>query len=238
MTQMAVIETLSTYVKAHEKLVGLVILGVILYVGVGKIDTLIAHHDSANLDQAKVTLQAQQSKDAVTAQLALQQAQQLATETAAAKAQAAALEQANATLTAALSKQQVVDNAMALPALAQRWQTLVPNVTLTASATSITVDNAGAHDTVSQLELIPVLTTELANETTEKNTDLALISTANTNIATLNTEISGLRLENTKAEAVCKDQLKTQKDDFDKKLRHRTFWAYVAGFATAVGLLR
>ena len=100
---------ISVYLKAHEKLVLLVIAGLVLWFGIGRIDTLIQKHDSASLQQAKVTAVAQAEK---TQEIAAQVAQQAAQYQALAdkvQTQNAALIQANTTLATALAKQQKTD---------------------------------------------------------------------------------------------------------------------------------
>jgi hypothetical protein len=201
------LDTWIKFFKAHEKLVLLAVAGAALWFGVGKIDTLIAAHDNANLQQAKVIATAQQSKDAALATQAAQQAAQYQALAEKVQTQNTALAQANVALAVALTKQQKADAVMTPSELTDRWNVLVPNAGATPVATGVTIPDAGAHATVAQLEQVPVLTQELANTQTELNGEIELLTASSAQVTTLNSEVTGLGLQIVDNNRVCKDQI-------------------------------
>jgi hypothetical protein len=224
------ITAISTYLKAHERLVLVAIVGLVLWFAIGKVDTLIAHHDAANLQQAQATLQTQQSKDAALATQATQQAAQYQALAEKVDAENVQLVQANATLSAALAKQQHTDASLPLPELANRWTALVPEAKPTATATGLAVDTTGAVATVQQLESVPVLTSELSNAKGQLANVDSLLTASTGQVATLNEEVSGLRLENTDEAKVCTAQIAVVKAQAAKSKRRWFLVGLVAGF--------
>ena len=224
------IATISTYLKTHEKLVLLGIAGLVLWFGIGKIDTLIQHHDSAALAQAQTTLQAQQSKDAALATQATQQAQQYAALATKVDAENAALVNANATLSAALTKQQKTDATLPPTELAARWNTLVPQAKPTVTPSGLAVDTPGAVATVVQLESVPVLSTQLENERTQLGNTQALLTASTGQTTTLNQEISGLHLELQDETKVCTAQVALVKAEARRSKRKWFLAGLIAGF--------
>ena len=59
--------TVSEIFKTHEKLILALIAAGVLWVAIGKVDTLIQHHDDANLKQAQVIAAQEASKNAAIA---------------------------------------------------------------------------------------------------------------------------------------------------------------------------
>lgn len=219
--------TLSAYLKAHEKLVLTLFFGAILYFAIGKVDALLAHHDSAVLQQAQVTLQSQQSKDAALAAQATQQAAQFQALAEKVQAQNAALEQANVTLATALARQQHTDATLPPTELVARLNTLVPQASATVTPTGVALPLPGAVATVQQLELVPVQQQELVNERTQLGNTQGLLTASTGQVATLNQEITGLRLENVDEAKVCTAQIAVVKAQAAKRSR---FW-FKVGFA-------
>jgi hypothetical protein len=206
------------WIEAHEKLLLTIIVGFALWAGIGKIDTLIANHDRANLTQAQVVDKAQADKDATTAALALQQANQylvLAQQEAADKA---LLMQQNTALTAALTARQKTDATLPPTELVARWNTLVP-AGATVSPNGVNVTSNGAVTTVQELEKVPVLTQELANETKIVGDDAALLVARDAQVVTLDTQVAGLNTKATLDAKVYSDTIKTVKDDAAKSKR-------------------
>jgi hypothetical protein len=213
------IATISAYVKLHEKLIAIVLGAALIYAAYGKVENIIARHDDANLKQAQVTLQAQASKDAVLATQASQQAEQYKELAAKVDTENAALVNANATLAAALTRQQKTDATLPPIELVARLNTLVPTAGATFTPNGVTLPEAGAVATVQQLEKVPVLTQELSNSQAEAKNDLSLLTASTGQVATLNSEVSGLRLENTDEKNVCTQQLRVQADAARKRER-------------------
>jgi hypothetical protein len=222
--------TISMYLKAHEKLILAGVAGLVLWFGIGKIDTLIQHHDAAALVAAQATLQAQQSKDAALATQATAQAQQYAALAAKVDAQNAALVNANATLSAALAKQQKTDAGLPPTELANRWLTLVPESKPTVITGGIMVPESGAVATVQNLEQVPVLRTQLENERTQLGNTQALLTASTGQTTTLNQEISGLKLEAVDQTKVCTAQVAEVKAAAAKSKRRWFLTGLVLGF--------
>jgi hypothetical protein len=155
-------------------------------------------------------------------------------------AQNAQLAQANATLASALAKQQHTDASLPVPALVDRWAQLAPGTNFTGAVTSgnnVQVTPSNALATVQQLEKVPVLTTELANETTAKANDDQVITTQNKNIFDLNTQVTTLNASvlgatklDTDHQAQCVDEIKVVKAQAAKSKRKWFVIGYVAGF--------
>jgi uncharacterized protein YhaN len=241
---MSTISSLSAYVKLHERLIGLVLAAAVIWGVSGKIESVVAKHDKSQETQAQIVANAQQSKDAALAAQAQQQAEQYKELSDKVAAQNAALEQANITLATALAKQQHTDDTMPLPELAQEWTKLVPgmapnDITFALDPNGqITLTDDAAHKTVDQLEQVPVLTQQLANSQAETKNDLSLLTASNAQVATLNTEVSGLRLEITDDKTVCQDQIKVVKADAAKSKRRWFLIGVVAGFLGRSALIK
>jgi hypothetical protein len=143
--------------------------------------------------------------------------------------QNASLAQANAQEAALLTKNRVVDATLPLPQLGQRLQVLVPTATgVTATSSGLALDSTSSVAVVQTLEQVPVLQTELANETqVAGNKDLVITSlqTINTDqskqIASLNKSVVDLDAKD-KAD-VAAEKAKTKK-------------AFVRGFKWGLGL--
>ena len=118
---------ISIYLKSHERLVLLAIAGLVLWFGIGKIDTLIQNHDNANLQQAKVTAQSQADKTAAIAEQVQVQATQYQALASKLGAQNQALVQANVQATLALAQRQKTDATLPPTELVARWNALVPS---------------------------------------------------------------------------------------------------------------
>lgn len=216
---------ISGYIKAHERLIIVVVLSVLSWFTFGKIENAIAAHDNANLQQAKVVASVQQEKNDATAALVAQQAAQYQALAEKVQTQNAQLEQANVALSAALVKQQKTDASLPLPDLANRWTALVPEAKPTATPTGLAVDTPGAVATVQQLELVPVQQQKLATTQTELTNDDQLLTAAHTLNGTLETQVTGLQLQLTDNTKVCTDQIAVVRAQARKSKRR---W-FVAG---------
>lgn len=221
---------ISVYIKTHERLVLSVIAGLVLWFSIGKIDTLIANHDHANLQQAQVTAQVQQEKNTVLATQVAQNAAQYKELSDKVQSQNAQLEQAKTQLATALAKQQKTDATLPPSDLVARWNTLVPQAGATVTPNGVTLSSAGAVVTVQQLEEVPVLSSQLENERTQLGNDQNLISAANASITTLNLRVDGLNLQLSDNAKVCTAQIKTIKAEARKSKRRWFIVGMVIGF--------
>jgi hypothetical protein len=218
---------ISIYLKAHERLIIIVLLSALAWFTFGKVESVIAAHDSSNLQQAKVVASVQQEKNDATAALVAQQAAQYQSLAEKVQLQNAQLEQANVALSAALAKQQKTDAGLPLPDLANRWTVLVPQAKPTATATGLAVDTPGAVATVQQLELVPVQQQKLTAAQAEIRNDLGLLTVSTQQVATLDTQVTGLQLQLVDNAKVCTAQIAVVKAQAVKRSR---FW-FKVGFA-------
>jgi hypothetical protein len=228
-----------TWIKQHERLILAVIGGAILWLSIGKIDTLIINHDAANLQQAKVTAQVQADKNATLAAQAAQQAEQYKALAEQVAKQNAALENANVQLSLALSKQQKKDATLPPTELAQRWRELVPSYpehdpspVVSLDTGAITVTPAGAIATVQELEKVPVLSSQLENSRTQIENGEKLLEGQHAVVLTLSDQVDGLKLQLVDDAKVCKAQVAEVKAQARKGKRTWFTIGYVAGIAT------
>ena len=220
------------FLKAHERLIAFVLGCALLWFVSGKIESVIAAHDSANLAATKATLAAQVQTDAERQALITQQAADYKALAAKYQAQDAALAQANVALVQALTKQQKVDAALPIPQLVVRWQQLVPDAGLTVTPTGVAITEAGAHATVNELEKVHVLDAELTNEKQVCTNTAALLTAANQQFVTLNGQVGGLNAELKDSANVCKAQIAVVKAEARKSKRRWFIGGFIAGFAS------
>ena len=226
------IATISTYVKAHERLVLAGIAAVLLWFAVGHIEGIIARHDNANLQQAQVVAQAQADKTAAIAEQVAQQSAQYASLAAKVQQQNDALMQANVALSTALAKQQHSDATLPPSDLVARWNALVPQAKPTVTATGIAVDTPSAVATLQQLEIIPVQQQELTNTQKELENAQSLVTAEGQQMTTLNTEVGSLRTQLGDNQAVCQAQIKVVKAEARRSKRRWFAVGFVSGFVT------
>ena len=221
-----------TWLQKHERLILAAMAGVILWLSIGKIDTLIINHDASNLAQTKVVAAEQAEKNKELATQVAEQAAQYKALAQQVEQQNAALEQANVQLAQALTKQQKTDAMLPPNALAQRWNTLVPTATATVTPSGIAVPQSGAVATVQELEKVPVLSSQLENERTQLGNTQNLLDASRTQVSTLTDQVSGLRLQAVDDAKVCKAQVAEVKAQARKSKRTWFTIGYVAGLAT------
>lgn len=227
-------QTISTYIKTHERLLLALIGSVALWLAIGRVDTLIANHDSANLKQAQVVASQQAEKNQTLAVQAATQAAEYKALAAKVDAENAALVQTNAALSAALVKQQKTDATLLPSDLVARLNTLVPQANATVTPTGVALPEAGAVTVVQQLEQVPVLTKQLSDETDIASNTAVLLAAANENRATLTDEVSGLKLQVADDTKVYTAQIASVKAEARKSKRRWFIAGFVAGIATRI----
>jgi hypothetical protein len=218
---------ISTYLKAHEHLLIVLVLVVLSWFALGKVQSVLAAHDNANLAQAKVTAAVQQEKNDALAKQIAQQAAEYKALADKVNAQNAALEQANVNLANALIKQQRTDASLPPSELANRWTVLVPQAKPVVTPTGIAVDTPSAVATVQALEETPALRAQLSNERTQLENAQKLIVDEGTQIATLNTLVTGKDALLADDAKVCAARVAVVKADA-RKSKLRWFYAGVA----------
>jgi hypothetical protein len=223
-----------TFLLDHERLIIVVVLAIGLIWGYNKYAQIRVN--DANIALQKQTLITNAAQAAATAQASQAAQDKVALQALTDKltAQNQQLAQANASLTAALANQKKSDAIIPLPELDTRWAALVPGVSasdVTLSPTGLVqVPQADARATVEKLEEVPVLTTQLANETTLEKNDQLLIGQQTKNIFDLNTQVTGLQTLNTDEKKQCTDQIAVVKAEARKgKIRWFKI-GFVAGF--------
>ena len=142
-------ETYLKWIESHERLLLVAVAGVVLWFGIGRVDSLIARHDNANLQQAQVVAQAQQDKTAAIAAQVAQQAAQYQALADKVQVQNAALVQANTELATALAKQQHTDASLPPTELVNVGLHLVPQASATVTPSGVDFWHArrGCHGT-------------------------------------------------------------------------------------------
>lgn len=222
-----------TFLLDHERLIIVAIVAIGLWFGYGKYAQIRLDHDNAILAQAKVTADAQAKANQALAQQVSDDKAALQALTDKLTAQNQQLVNANTALATALTKQQKTDASLPVPDLVNRWAQLAPGSNFTGvigSGNNVTVTPSNALATVQQLEKVPVLTQQLANETTEKSNVDQLLSSANKSILDLNNQVAGATKLDTDHQAQCVDQIKVVKAEAAKSKRKWFIVGYVAGF--------
>lgn len=224
-----------TFLLDHERLILVVVVAVVLWFGYGKYAQIQLEHDQEQLAAQKLITDAQVKANQQLAQQVAADAQQLKSLSDKVEAQNQQLANANVALVTALTKQQKTDASLPIPDLVSRWAQLVPGTDFAGtidSGNNVKVTPANAVATVQQLEKVPVLTTELANERQQKQNDEQLLVAANKSILDLNGNVTGLNsliVDNTKQ---CQTQIKVIEDEARKSKRKWFVIGYIAGFAT------
>lgn len=227
------ISILSAYLKAHELLIGFVILVALVWGVSGKITGAIADHDQKVLAAQQAISQAQADKNAALAKQNADTAAQFQVFAQQAQAANQQLEETNAKLALALKSQQTVDASLPPADLATRIETLAklpPNSVVPAPGDLFSVTAPAAVSIAQGLESVPVLTTQLSNAQTEKTTLSAELDKQGTLVSGLNQQVSGLQIEIVDDQKTCKAQVALEKANARKAGR----WKFVAGYISGL----
>ena len=219
-----------TWIKHHERLFLALIAGTTLWFAIGRVDSLLVKHDNANLQQAQVAAQVQQSKDEALAQQVAQDKAAYTALNAEVMARDAQLTQMQAQLVVALSGQQKKDQTLPPTDLVARWNTLVPAASAKVTSDGIILPESGAVATVVELEKAPVLTQQLANDNEELVNAQKLIAAEGQQITDRDLLITGLRMKADADAKVCDVRVKVETDKIRKARRRWFIIGYVTGF--------
>jgi hypothetical protein len=219
-----------TWLQKHEKMILVALAGVVLWFAIGKIDTLIANHDTAVLHQAEVTANIQADWNKKQAEIVAQQAAEYKALAEKVSQQNAALEQANVALATALTKQQKIDATLPPTELAQRWNTLVPTASAVVTPSGISVPILGAVATVQELEKVPVLSEQLTNTQTQFENEKKLVNQSTVEKQSLYAQVDGLKLQIVDDSKVCKAEVAVVKAEARKGKRKWFLIGFAAGF--------
>jgi hypothetical protein len=183
-----------SWLQRHERIV---IVALVLLVG-GFLGNKALNYDSAMKDAKVVALTqvvAQDKQNVSNLALQASQAQAVYQTTLDATTKLnAQLSASNAQLSVAMRKNQTVDATLALPALGQRLEVLVPSAQggVTSATSGISLNDTASRGVVSALEQVPVLTAQLANETQVAQNNDQLVTQAQALNGKLYNEIDGL----------------------------------------------
>lgn len=226
-----------TWLQKHEKLVIIALLVVVGYFVVNKGLGIAASYETHKAQQAALVTQAQAAKNVTTLsdtkQLLDSYQQQLAT-----------FALANQRLTAAittrdqqLAVQQKADNQLQPSELALRWAALIKDTGVQSTPTGYVVTPSAALATVQQVEELPPLTQDLADEKAKEANLEKDVQNANALVGEGKIAVNGLQTQLVDEDKQCK----TEVAELKAKARHGVFksfgFGYAAGFVSGI-LLR
>ena len=220
-----------TFLKDHEVLIIIVLLVVLGWFGIGKIQDIEAKHDDATLQAVTVKSVNDLAAASAAAADATQKEADFKALAEKMQAQDAIYQQQLLTLTAKLASQQKVDATLTPPALVARFNTLVPEARASVTSTGVALPESGAVATVQQLESVPVLESQLLITNGQLADSNKLLVSEGASIAPLHTEIDRLNvIVNVDDPKKCAAEIKVEKDKAAKSKRHWFIIGYVAGF--------
>lgn len=228
-----------TWLQKHERiLITVLVLGASLFIG-DKFLNLSAARDERAATAAAATLTAQQTTNN---QLAAQIAQTVADY----KTLVVQLTQQNAQLTANQSQRTIVlqqqvktDATLPLPDLGNRWAGLanIGTSDITATTAGITVTPQGALSTVTQLEQVPVLQQNLADQKTETANLNTELGASNALTGQLQTQVTNLNTTIVDKDKSCKADITAAKAEARKGKLKAFAYGFVAGVVSTVVLI-
>ena len=215
-------------------LVVLILVGALVAGGVYGVESLIAKHDAATLakdNAALATVVAQNQtliSEAQTKDVLLQQA---ITALSAANAQLSAKQNArNVQLATQVKTDATLSAQQAADRLTQ--QTKAAPGEITASGDTIVADLPMSRTIVTDLDELPVVTANLADETTKLTNETTLATTAQADVTAQKAEISGLNTQLADSAVACAAEVKTEKA---KAKKGKLKWfgiGFIVGFAS------
>jgi len=223
-----------TWLQKHERIVIVAIITLALYFGYGKyVDSTAKLSDlkAAAAEQALVLQKAIVAQDqAQAAQVIAQYQSQLQAD----HALVASLANAAAARQATVVTQQKTDATLPLTDLAIRLKTLgkTPDGTVVVLGDKVELTQPGAVAVTQELETIPALQADLADQKTEVNSCQAVVSKANDTIASDAKTIVDMKTADVTADNACKAQIKQVKDDARKSKWHWFKTGFFTGNAT------
>ena len=205
-----------SWLLVHERIV---CLSLILLFGGYATEKFYDHEATVKQAAANAATQIA-AADAANSKALATQAQQVAAQYAALvqtlSAQNASLQASIAQRRVAQQAQVTTDANLPLSGLAARWNQLIPTVAPTVTPVGIGLTSQEAHDTVAQLEQIPVLVQNLADETKVAANYQVEVQKSDMLAADLNSQILGLQKVNADEVSACKAQVASVKADARK----------------------
>jgi hypothetical protein len=225
-----------SYMKHHEKLIGLSLLLIVGWFAYGKTVDYIERRDIRQSAVEIEKLRAQAEKNAELAAQNAKLAESYKALVTQVLAQNVALQQAIAARDTATKKQQTADRTLPPDALADRWQQLVPSMPLQSvvpTADGFAITASGAIETVVRLEEVPRLEGNLKDVQAQAENYKQQTEKADEVIAGLRTEIEGKQAEIIQAGKACDAKLTEAKATARKAKKN---W-FIRGLAVGAGIV-
>ena len=138
-----------------------------------------------------------------------------------------------------LAQRQKQDKVLALPAVGQRMEVLVPAAVggITATTSGVALNDTAAHGVLNALESVPVLTNQLASETQVAQNNADLVNKSQAVNVDLTAEVGGLNKQLVDSASQCKAEVAAEKVKTKKAWRSGFKWGFGAGFAAGAYIL-
>ena len=132
-----------------------------------------------------------------------------------------------------LAQRQSTDKVLALPAVGQRMEVLVPAAVggITSTTSGVALNDTAAHGVLNALESVPVLASQLASETQVAQNNADLVNKSQTANIDLTAEVGGLNKQLTDSTNQCKAEVAAQKVKTKKAWRNGFKWGFGVGLA-------
>ena len=229
---------ISTFLIAHERLIIILSLALLVFHGYLKTIDYLKSRDQAVNSKAQATLQAQveaNKQAADNTQQVVLQYKDLVDKLVVSNAQIAAAQVQRAQVT---QKQQAADKTLPPPELAARWNTLLkmPTGVVPSTGSTYAVTQDAAVQTVIQLETVPMLQADLAGEQVLVSNGQKQIEGLSTVNAAQITEIAGLGAQIQDQTKACTTQVNLVKAQARKSKIHWFEAGFVVGFVVRQAL--
>ena len=223
-----------SWLKQHERLIIVLMSLLFAYFVLDKGFSIVSSYESHKAQEASSVLNTQAATVAV--ELAQAKAELADYETALAEStkQNAELAAAIASRSQTVIVQQQKDAALPPSQLAIRWQGLVNNTGIQTAANGYAVTSDAALATVDQLELVPVLTQNLKDETTTAANLQTDVDKANTLISQGKITVNGLQLQLQDQDKSCTANINALKATENKSKLKWFGIGYVSGFISGI----
>ncbi len=205
--------TTQTWLQKHERIIitALVLTPTFIFGDHWINKTATKDKQQAQIAMAQVNEET--AKDALISQKVDQLSSKYDATIQAITAQNTQIARATATRTVTLNSQEVTDSAMPMSALGDRWAQIakIAPADITNTPTGVEVTATGAHQTVAQLEKVPVLQADVAAAQQTASNDLSETTQADAVIASQKTQIATLNTTVTDEVSSCNAQIKSVK---------------------------
>jgi len=222
----------ATWLMRHERVVIVtLVLVVILALGNKWLNYESAQKDAKVVALTQVVTQDKQTVSVIAQQAAQAQIQYQATLDAITK-QNIALQASVAQESTILAQRQNVDKGLALPAVAQRIEVLVPVAQggVTATTSGVVLNSSATYGVVNVLEQVPVLQDQLSKETQVAQNNGVLLNGANVVTGDLTKEVGALNMELGDKTKQCAAEVAAEKVKTKKAWVNGFRWGVITGF--------